>query len=69
MINNSNEFYWIDVFSKNHNMRYNINLDGSYYLNTLNFIFEKFMTNKELIKHESTFDAISILNHIESNKL
>ena len=50
-------------------MRYNINLDGSYYLNTLNFIFEKFMTNKELIKHESTFDAISILNHIESNKL
>ena len=69
MIRNASEFYWIDIHSRMESYHTSILLNGSYYINEINYILNHFLLGKDLIPLESTLKAISILEDIEKGDI
>jgi hypothetical protein len=64
MVQDVLEFYHITSFSTNQVSRFDVELDGSYYTNLLEFIFNDFLKEKKSISGESSVTAVSILERI-----
>lgn len=64
MVQDVLEFYHVTSYSTNQVSRFDVALDGSYYTNLLQFIFNDFLKEKKSIAGESSLAAVSILEKI-----
>jgi hypothetical protein len=66
LIRGAPEFYCVELYTKREYFHFNVNLDGSYYKTLLGFLLNEFLTGKDTIELESTYQAISILDSIDT---
>ena len=69
LIRNASEFYWVEIHTKKSNYFYNIELDGSYYENEIEYILNWKNNDTKVIPLISTHKCISILNEIELSEV
>jgi hypothetical protein len=69
LIRNASEFYWVEIHTKTNNYFYNIELDGSYYENEIEYILNWKNNNSKVIPLISTHKCISIMNEIELSEI
>jgi hypothetical protein len=67
LVRDTVEFYTIEIYTQKKSVSKNIILDGSYYIQELRYILDKFMNGANHISLESTCKAVEILEKIEKN--